>query len=49
MANIFLAAALIYLACDEAGGLEEDGTCDEDATARGMKPSALVSNGHVIP
>jgi MFS-type transporter involved in bile tolerance (Atg22 family) len=49
MANIFLASSFIFLACDEAGGIDpDDGTCDEDATARGFKPSALIANIAVI-
>lgn len=54
MSNIFLASSLIYLACEEAGGLvtDEDGnkTCDSDlaGSVHGMQPASLITNIAVI-
>lgn len=51
MANIYLAGSLIFLACNEAGGVDPTtNECDDsDLTVRGgMKPSALISNILVI-
>mmetsp|Transcript_24425 Transcript_24425/g.45517 ORF Transcript_24425/g.45517 Transcript_24425/m.45517 type:complete len:531 (+) Transcript_24425:237-1829(+) len=51
MSNIFLASALIHLACDEIGGIDpETNQCtnEQGATTHGMRPSTLITNIAVI-
>jgi len=50
MSNVYLANALIHLACKAGGGFDETGTrcINPNVTVYGMKPFALVSNIAVL-
>jgi hypothetical protein len=50
MSNVYLANAMIHLACKAGGGFDETGTrcVNPDVTVYGMKPYALISNIAVV-